>query len=147
MPRIKQMALVALFCVLCVMLISRGRAQQAAPPQPQPAESKATAAWISQLVATAEDGRKQALAQYRAGLGTSEDVHTWTMRLIDARLMAAKDKKSRVEVLTVRVAMAEQFERDATGRQNAGLTRPLDLVDAHYGRIQAEIDLANEQVK
>jgi len=28
-PRIKQLALVALFCILCVMLVSRGRAQQA----------------------------------------------------------------------------------------------------------------------
>ena len=136
MPRIKPLASVALFCILCAMLLSPGRAQQVVPPPAQPAESKAKAELVSQLVATAEEARKQAQALYRAGLGTAQEMQTWTMRLADARLMAAKDKKSRVEILTARVTAAEELEKDASGRLTAALAREIDVTDARFVRIQ-----------
>jgi hypothetical protein len=147
MPRIKQLASVALFFLLCVMFISRGRAQQAVPPQAQPAESKAKAELVSQLIATAEEARRQAQALYGAGQGTAQEVHIWTMRLADARLMGAKDKKSRIEIQTARVTAAEELEKDASGRRFAGLARDIDVIDARFARIQAQIDLANEEAK
>jgi len=69
------------------------------------------------------------------------------MRLADARLMAAKDKKSRIEIQTARVTAAEELEKDATGRLTAGLARHIDVSDARFARIQAQIDLANEEAK
>jgi len=147
MPRIRQLASVALMAALCAMLISRGSAQQVAPPAAQPAESKAKAELVSQLIATAEEARKQAQELYRAGQGTVQEVHVWTMRLADARLLAAKDKKSRIEILTARVTAAEEMEKDATGRLTMGLVRHIDAIDARFARIQAQIDLANEEAK
>ncbi|HEX4794457.1 MAG TPA: hypothetical protein VH370_11725 [Humisphaera sp.] len=147
MRQIKQLALITLFCVLCVMLISRGRAQQVVPPPAQPVESKVKAELVSQLIATAEAAQRQAQELYKAGLGTVQEVQTWTMRLADARLMAAKDKKSRIEILTARVTAAQEMEKDADGRLTAGLVRHIDAIDARFARIQAQIDLANEEAK
>lgn len=140
----KRTAVVASVAICCIALIAGGQAQ---PPATTAAAQKTPEELLKQMIATAEDGRRMAEEAYRMGLNNADDLFVWNTRLTEARLAAATDKKSRVEVLQDSLKVAQEREHAVQARQRAGLALPTDLVTARYMRLQAELALAKEQAK
>ena len=145
MPRKRTISLAALL-ICCIGMIG----SQQAPPAAQAggeAGQKTAAELLPQLIAAAEEGRGMAKQAYFAGQGSQDDVNAWTKRWIAARLLAATNKQSRIEILTVGVKAAQEWEDNVKGQHAAGIARPADVVAARYIRIEAEIALATERAR
>jgi hypothetical protein len=129
----------------CIALA--GGQQEKQPLTGAPEAQKTAAELRQQLVATAEEGRRVAEGAYRAGQGTADQMLAWTARWAEARLAAATNRQERIDALKEAVKGAQDRERDAQGRQRAGIATPTDLLAARYARIEAELALATEQAK
>src|SRR3569623_393127 len=92
--------------VFCLLLTAGGPAPQATAPA-----AKATPADLkAQLIAAAEEGRRLAQSAYASGQGSVEEGNVWTARGIQARLLAAPDRQSRLAILAEGVKAAQDWE-------------------------------------
>ena len=146
MPRKRTISLAALL-ICCIGMIGGGQAPPAAAQAGGDAGQKTAAELQQQLIAAAEEGRGMAKQAYFAGQGSLDDVNAWTKRWIAARLLAATNKQSRIEILSEGVKAAQEWEDNVKGQNAAGVARPSDIVAARYIRIEAELALATERSK
>jgi len=130
------------------VLVSGGQAQNptAGQPQDQPAQKNA-ADLVPQLIATAAEGIADAKEHFRAGVGDKDEVYHWTTRWIDARLLGATDKQSRVAIRINGLKAVEEWEKDVDAQYKVGVVRHTQVIEARYARLEAELALANERAK
>ena len=140
--------------VASLALVTLSFAQPASPgappegatgPTTRPASQPATrpvAELEAERIATAEEAYRLAAAQYRAGLVSSLAVSTWSQRRARAVLDSGLPLERKVTLLNEYVDQARAAESLAQVQSRAGMSSGLDVSDARYARIEAEIWLA-----
>ena len=121
---------------------------RAAPPA-QPADAPANAPstrpvadLAQERVETAAEGFRLAKQSYGQGHRSFDELGTWSRRQAEAALDPAIPAAQRIELLEQHVKQAQEVERVAAQRHQAGMGGQDEAIGAKYLRLEAEIWLA-----
>lgn len=119
--------------------------QPADAPANAPANAPSTrpvADLAQERVATAAEGFRIAKQSYGQGLRSFDELGTWSRRQAEAALDPAIPAAQRIELLEQHVKQAQEVERVAAQRHQAGMGGQDEAIGAKYLRLEAEIWLA-----
>jgi outer membrane protein TolC len=84
-------------------------------------------------------------AAFRQGVGSAESVALASSELLDAELDMAQSKAERIAIREKMVENLKEQEKMVEARNQAGMSRPGEMLRARAGRLKAEIDLLREK--
>lgn len=121
---------------------------RAAPPAQPPGAAAAAPATrpvadlAQERIEAAAEGFRLVKQGYTQGLRSFDELGTWSRRQAEAALDPAIPAAQRIELLEQHVKQAQEVERVAAQRHQAGMGGQDEAIGAKYLRLEAEIWLA-----